>query len=388
MQDNFLKTVIGRLSSGDQPLAALSLGLINSLLKGAVEIGDGSFADELERHDAWKAIGKLLDANKAGSDLLGPILSFQAHLVSALHLVFMTRIAERYYPLFDEIWAAATIDDGDEHNRWRRLGFKTETPQYEFESTGLLGLKALAKFAQDSSNEFALSLREQFSRPEERRCPLASASSAVMLALAEHFDIPQGASTSPTVAQPCLLRLYDCHALALAFFVRIWTDSGAKADDFDRILSLTRSQIGSTLGLSAAGDKTFFKIRQEFLGAEYKAVRDRAVKENDLDEELSAKAPVKSLKGRLYLDSYEFVRAQRAACLHEGAWFKTPAGATNGRKAGQSVNKAWRFYRLAANRKTLHYTEAAERGPVRGGLEDLPSKSKQVRIHLEADRSR
>ncbi len=57
MQDNFLSTVIGRLSSGDQPLAALSLGLLNSLLKGAIEIGDISFADELEKQDAWKAIG-------------------------------------------------------------------------------------------------------------------------------------------------------------------------------------------------------------------------------------------------------------------------------------------------------------------------------------------
>lgn len=56
MEDNFLKTVIGRLSSGDQPLAALSLGLLNSLLKGAVEIGDLSFSDELEKQDAWKAI--------------------------------------------------------------------------------------------------------------------------------------------------------------------------------------------------------------------------------------------------------------------------------------------------------------------------------------------
>lgn len=323
---------------------------------------------------------RLLESHKAGGDLLNPILTFQAHLISALHLVFMTRIAEQYYPLFDEIWAAATIDDPDETNRWRRLGFRTETPQFEFDSTGLLGLRALAKFAQDSTNEFALSLKEQLSRPEDRRCPLASASSAVLLAVSEHFDVPQGASTSPTVAQPCLLRFFDCHALALAFFVRIWTDSGAKQDDFARILTLTKSQISASLGARGDKDRTWFAIRREFLGADYKAVRDRAVKENDLDEELGAKAPVKSLKGRLYADSFEFVRAQRIMCLHEGAWFKVPSagagqGNGNGRKVGQAA-KGWRFYRLAANRKTLHYLEAAERGAVRGGLDDLPNKGK------------
>lgn len=52
-----MKTLVSRLGSGDQPLAALSLGLINSLFKGAIEVSDLSFSAELEKQDAWKVVG-------------------------------------------------------------------------------------------------------------------------------------------------------------------------------------------------------------------------------------------------------------------------------------------------------------------------------------------
>lgn len=56
-QPNFLKIVVGRLASGDVQVADLSLGLVNSLFRGATEIGDHRFGDELERLEGWKAIG-------------------------------------------------------------------------------------------------------------------------------------------------------------------------------------------------------------------------------------------------------------------------------------------------------------------------------------------
>lgn len=64
-------------------------------------------------------------------------------------------ITEDDYHLFDEIWVASQLEDVDETNRWRRLGFRTEAPQFEFDRVGLLGLKMLKRFAEDSQNEFA-----------------------------------------------------------------------------------------------------------------------------------------------------------------------------------------------------------------------------------------
>lgn len=96
---------------------------------------------------------KLLETRK-DTDLT-PILTFQAHLVASLHQTFITRVDEDFYPLFDDIWAASEIKDAVDSYRWRRLGFRTESPQYEFDGTGVLGLKALARYAGDSQNEFA-----------------------------------------------------------------------------------------------------------------------------------------------------------------------------------------------------------------------------------------
>lgn len=52
-----MKIVVGRLSSGDVAVATLSLALINSLFRGATELGDERFGDELEMLDTWRIIG-------------------------------------------------------------------------------------------------------------------------------------------------------------------------------------------------------------------------------------------------------------------------------------------------------------------------------------------
>jgi hypothetical protein len=96
---------------------------------------------------------KLL-AGTTGADL-PTLLSLQSALVSSLNALLLTRVDTPHYTHFDEIWLASGLEDVDEHNRWRRLGFRTESPQFEFDAVGLLGLKALARYAMEDQNEFA-----------------------------------------------------------------------------------------------------------------------------------------------------------------------------------------------------------------------------------------
>ncbi|GAA5889682.1 hypothetical protein JCM5296_002430 [Sporobolomyces johnsonii] len=365
---DFLKNLVNRLSSNDTDSANLSLGLINGLLRGSTNLGDLRFSDELEALDVGHVVRKLLDAN-TGIDIPS-ILTFQANLVASLQLALRTRVEDPHYHFFDEIWQSSQLEDDDETLRWRKLGFQTESPQYEFDTTGVLGLKALVKYAQDPQNDFATSIKEQLSRPESRRCPISSVSSTVVFLLAEHFDFLHGVSQTLTVSSPFLFGFYDCHALVVHFFLRMWQDSGATQVDFERVTTLTRSQVAYVLTGSA--DKTWAKIRQGFLNADYKTVRDRQMREMEIEDDVLSKAPVRNLRGRLYLESYEFVRSQRISCLHEGAWFLVPPSA--GGKKAQQQPKLWRFYRLAPNRKALHYAETTERVPIRSGLDDLPGR--------------
>lgn len=55
-RQDFLKTVVQRLLTGDVAGRDLSLALINSLFQGGIELGDPRFGDELEELDAWRAI--------------------------------------------------------------------------------------------------------------------------------------------------------------------------------------------------------------------------------------------------------------------------------------------------------------------------------------------
>lgn len=146
----------------------------------------------------------------------------------------------------------------------------------------MLGLKALARFAGEPTNEFGAvsslfldsitshklippllqSLLETLSRPADRRCPLSAVSTTVLSLLSSHFAIDSGVCPTPTKPNPFLLRFFECHALATQFFTRIWADSGATMGDFDRVKTLTASQIRSTLGGVAGEEKTWFRVRQ------------------------------------------------------------------------------------------------------------------------------
>ncbi|BGO95483.1 hypothetical protein NBRC10512_007738 [Rhodotorula toruloides] len=377
-QPDFLAILVGKLSSGDVEVTNLSLGLLESLLRGSNELRDLRVADALENLDAWKTVGKLLDQTK-GADL-SALLSLQHQLLLSLHVALTTPIDEPHYHLFDEVWVAGELEDTDETNRWRRLGFKTEAPQYEFEGAGLLGLKALKRFAEDSQNEFAQTLRDQLKRPEAQRLPLSTASTLVLRVLASYFEITSPPSSPPPTPSPYLFRLYELHALVVQFFARMWVESGAtnEEDEVERVAALTRGQAKYVLG-GAGGEKSWFKVRQELLNADYKTVRDRQLRELAIEDDLLSKAPVRNLRGRLYLESYEFVKAQRIACLHRGAWFlvspSTTGAAGSGKKAqGRNGQQVWRFYRLAPNRKVLHWVDAAEKREIGPGLDELPEK--------------
>ncbi|GAA5988208.1 hypothetical protein JCM11641_001613 [Rhodosporidiobolus odoratus] len=390
LQPKFLGIVIERLGSGDVPVTEVSLGLLETLLRGANEIGDLRLSDELDRLNAWKVVGKPLTTPAVTS--LPTLLTLQDALSASLHQQLLTPLSTSNYTYFDSIWIASGLEDTDETLRWRRLGFRTESPQMEYEETGVLGLKMLARYAGEEENEFATTISDQLTRPSNRRCPIATVSSTALILLATHFDVLSPPPATPaTTPKPYLFRLPELHSLVVQFFLRMWSDSGAstamhagQGGDFERLTRLAASQVAFVLasppsgGAGGAGGegKSWSKVRQDFLSADYRTVRERQVREMEIEDDILSKAPVRNLRGRLYLESYEFVRAQRIACLHEGSWFQVVPTPNNGKKNSQQSGGArrWRFYRLAANRKALHWVESGEKVQVTPGIDDLPER--------------
>ena len=148
----FIPALVDQLNAPDVETRSFCLDLINALFQGSIQSGQ-DFAGELEVHGAWETLHlRIASPQSADSPAL---LTFQSHLVASFHQTLSTKLRPEYYPLFDSIWTASELDDIDERNRWRRLGFKSEGPQVEFEEVGLLGLKALANVADVHQPDFA-----------------------------------------------------------------------------------------------------------------------------------------------------------------------------------------------------------------------------------------
>lgn len=87
----------------------------------------------------------------------------------------------------------------------------------------------------------------------------------------------------------------------------------------------------------------------------------------------------RNLRDRLYRESFEFVRQQRINCMHVGRWFTCHGPSAN---AGTVASRQraiptlrHRFYRLAANKRYLHWVETGEKQKIGPGIDDLPNRS-------------
>lgn len=87
--------------------------------------------------------------------------------------------------------------------------------------------------------------------------------------------------------------------------MRMFSDSGATVADFHRVATLTTSQVRLTIGKGALDyqsssqerdPKTFFDIKHEFTEAKYEDVRDRQMKEMEVEDDLLSKLPVRSVR--------------------------------------------------------------------------------------------
>ncbi|EIN09566.1 hypothetical protein PUNSTDRAFT_66959 [Punctularia strigosozonata HHB-11173 SS5] len=391
-ESRMLETVVNRLGSADTAMVLHSMMLINSLLAHATDTRWGEFVSELERLNVRKAVVRLMSSHTI-EDLTSCILDFQANMVSVSYRKKTTLVEPEVEPLHDAalkyIWTHARLQEEDDLSpgaepgakiQWRKLGFETENLSHEFGEVGVLGLDCLKSFVQSDPDFFSKVVLEQISRPAERRCPIAKASNEVVELLSEHWAIFAPGYSTSTTFQPFFLNFYRVHALATNFFLRMWTESGAAAGDFPRVVALARSQV--KVALRRENIRPWHEVEHDFLESEYRAVRDRQMRELEEEDDLLSKVPIRNLRAKLYKESYEFVRQQRIQCLLQGAWFVNgvPLSTPVPRDAIRKSPLPWRFMRLARSldlfleARYLHYVDSTSKFPVRSGLEDLPER--------------
>ncbi|KAI1263059.1 ELMO/CED-12 family-domain-containing protein [Xylariaceae sp. FL1019] len=426
---SFFELVVQKLQSADHALCATTLTLINALIRDAVSSEDKDFeSTKTGTGEEWpKFIKRLQDLglikavyslmqSAALQDLAQPLLEFQSltkvllkkwrevrvdlerpehrRALKGVHLASAPR--KDYLNGSGDGKSQDTPESGKKgsrrHNpeKWRRLGFESESPAPEFHTAGFLGMMDLTDYVRKNEDAFQKLLLEQSTRPLHERCPIARASLAVTLTLFEHFDCgrlevedTRGLQLSDGQHQdklfrPLLLQWSRLHTAGLQAFLRLWKNTGAEQDDFDKVVELVRILVDQVIG-QASRLKDVVEVEEEL--HEYDLAHLRELQMNLLSNSFEDKwgQHFDRVRESLQQDAVAFIKEQRVRCLLQGSWFSKPAPRKESRGELSQDRRAthgtlWRYARLSHNRRYLHWGDFALRTGQEPSLETLEQK--------------
>ncbi|TGO30195.1 hypothetical protein BPAE_0007g00730 [Botrytis paeoniae] len=414
----FFEMVVSQLNSADHLLCANALMLLNALMRDSITNDNGQGKDNVSKSsgtgEEWpKFIKRLQDLgvikaaynlmqSSALQDLSHPLLEFQSltkvllgkwkevkvdlerpehrRALKGLHLAS----APEKKDLSNGASAKVdTLENGDKkgsrkHNpeKWRRLGFETESPAWEFEATGFLGMMDLTDYVRKNEDGFQKLLLEQSSKPLNERCPIARASLIVTSILYDHFEVDKsdaedaktylvldGVKNYDKIFRPLLLQWSRLHSASLQAFFRLWKATGAEQDDFIKVAELVRILVEQVVG-QASRTKDVLEVEEELAEFEYSKLRKLQMELLELTFEDEWGQHLQQVRDELKHEALLFVKEQRIRCLLEGAWFpriiqpKTVSeeGSSSTKSLGRRIpTTSWRYVKLSHNRRYLHY---------------------------------
>lgn len=392
LHPQFLEMLVSRLSSADHSLCANALQLINSLMRDAIMSDNEQewpkFIKRIQDLGVIRAVYILMQSS-ALQDLAVPLLDFQGltkillrrwrgvpvdltkpehrRTIKALHL---SSNPEKSY----DFGRGLTNPPKHNPNKWRRLGFTTESPEPDFEETGFLGMMDLSDYIRKHQDEFQHILLEQANVPIEKRCPVARASLVVTSILFEHFEVEkteledtknylglESRSNFDAIFKPLLLHWSRLHVAGLHAFLRLWKATGAELEDFLKIVELIRILVESVVG-GAERTKGIEQIEQDLASYECSKLRELQMELLELTYEDIWGQHLRSVRDELRAESLQFVKEQRIRCLLEGAWFPDDGEPSDAQQNGsvtdrpQTAMPSYRFIRLSPDRKHLYFS--------------------------------
>ncbi len=423
----FFELVVQQLQSADHALCANALMLINALIRDAVSneptaatptttknAGPGEewsrFIKRLQDLGLIKAVYNLMQSSSI-QDLAHPLLEFQSltkvllrkwkevkvdlerpehrRALKGLHLASAPdrRHLNGTVPSDDE----AAKKGSRRHNpeKWRRLGFESESPATEFNIPGFLGMMDLTDYVRKNEDGFQKLLLEQSTKPLSDRCPVARASLAVTMILYEHFEVDKtdledlrgyqgldSAKVNEKLFHPLLLQWSRLHTAGLQAYFRLWKSTGAGRDDFEKVSELVRILIEQVVG-QAARTKDVLDVEDDLQEYDCGRLRELQMELLELSFEDQWGQHLYQVREELKHEALQFVKEQRIRCLLQGSWFAKPLPRDASRQDGSQrkrLYQPWRFAKLSHNRRYLHYADFAEQTQHDPGLDVLTEK--------------
>ncbi|PYH44795.1 ELMO/CED-12 family protein [Aspergillus saccharolyticus JOP 1030-1] len=400
----FLEMLVSRLSSADHALCANALQLINSLMRDSITNDADEewprFIQKLQDLGVIRAVYSLMQGS-AMQDHLHPLIEFQ-YLTKvllrkwrdislnldqpehrrALRGIYLASSLERSRDNGSEI--GDDVSPSKRHNpeKWRRLGFETENPVMDFESTGFLGLMDLADYIRNNQDEYQRIIMEQSTRPADKRCPIARASLSITSILYDHFEVDKSdmedvktsllidsRSNVDSLFQPLLLHWTRIHVAGLHAFFRLWKTTGAESEDYDKIVELVRVLLESIVG-RAPRTKDVQEVEEDIVNFDYGRLRELQMELLEFTYEDAWGQHLRHMREELYHEALQFVKEQRIRCLLRGGWF------SNDKPESEAASKksSWRYIQLSHNRRHLHFRDFEHRQKENPQLDILSEK--------------
>ncbi|KHN96261.1 ELMO/CED-12 family protein [Metarhizium album ARSEF 1941] len=420
----FFELVIQQLQSADHALCANALMLINALIRDSISNSSaysnandsaGSGGENwaklvkcLQDLGLIKAVYQLMQSSSI-QDLAHPAPEFQSltkvllrkwrevavdlerpehrRALKGIHLASAPERAVNGLSKDDA--ADGGKKDGRKHNpeKWRRLGFETESPAHEFDTAGYLGMMDLTDYVRTHEDGFQKLLLEQATRPPPERCPMARASLAVTMILYHHFEVDgveledskgyQGleGKDHDRLFRPLLLQWSRLHAAGLLGFLRIWKATGARSDDFEKVAELVRILVEQVVG-QASRTRDILEVEDDFLEYDVARLRELQMELLELSFDETWGHHLYQVRETLRQEALQFVKEQRVRCLLQGSWFYKPASHKRDQQdAGDAKSVLpWRFAKLSHNRRYLHYADFDAQAAQDPGLDVLTNK--------------
>ncbi|KAF2705310.1 hypothetical protein K504DRAFT_506251 [Pleomassaria siparia CBS 279.74] len=418
-QPQFLPMLVEKITSADHALCANSLQLINSLMRDAIandaDFEWPRFIKQLQELGVIKSVYGLMQSS-AVQDLAHPLLEFQSltkvllrkwreekvDLEKADHRRAIRGLHVASNPDSPKAETDAKGSKKQNPAKWRRLGFDSESPAWEFGPTGFLGLMDLTDFVYKNEDGFQKLLLEQSVEALEGRCPIARASLAVTSILYEHFEVDKSDESEGNkyvshesrtnfnrAFKPLLLHWSRMHTSGLNAFIRLWKAADAQSDDFDKIEELVRILIEQIVG-QAPRTKDVKSIEEELAEFDIQRLRELQMELLELTYEDAWGHHLRQVRDELNHEALQFVKEQRIRCLLQGAWFPqtmkygADPGPITSKTLDRTVPSAWRFVRLSHNRRYLHYADFDERVLTDPRLDALQDKMSSVVSNVSA----
>ncbi|KAE8334878.1 hypothetical protein BDV24DRAFT_144987 [Aspergillus arachidicola] len=383
----FLEMLVSRLSSADHALCANALQLINSLMRDSItndsELEWPKFIQKLQDLGVIRAVYALMQGS-ALQDHAHPLIEFQSLTKvllrkwrdvtldlekpehrRALKGIHLASNSERDLEKGAESGNEARRSKRHNPEKWRRLGFESESPTVQFETMGFLGMMDLADYIRNYQDEFQKLLLEQSTKPAQKRCPIARASLSVTQILYEHFEVDKSEMEDAKsylilesrvnfdkIFKPLLLHWTRLHVAGLHAFFRLWKVTGAEVEDYEKIVELVRILVESVVG-GAPRTKDVQDVEDDLAEFEYPRLRELQMELLELTYEDVWGQHLRQVREELHHEALQFVKEQRIRCLLKGAWF--PNDGSSKADMVASGDPSWKFVQLSHNRRILHF---------------------------------